>query len=127
LAKALKGNRVKKILFVLRKPPHSGAYSHEMLDLIMTVAAFDQEVSVLLLDNAVFQVKKRQDAANTGLKDTAAMFKALPIYNVQTLYVEKESLQERGLTPDQLDGLVSEIPRPTLGEFFKQFDLILPT
>jgi tRNA 2-thiouridine synthesizing protein C len=117
---------VKKILFILRKPPHSGAYAQEMLDLIMTVAAFDQEVSILLLDNAVFTIKKQQDPASVGLKDTAAIFKALPIYNVRTLYVEKESLKEHGLTPDQLLEPVLEIPRNNIGEFFKQFGLILP-
>jgi tRNA 2-thiouridine synthesizing protein C len=116
---------MKKILFVLRKPPHSGAYAQEMLDIIMTVAAFDQEVSVLLLDNAVFQVKKLQNPVSNGLKDTVAIFKALPIYNVQILCVEKESLQERGLSPDQLDEPVLEIPRDKIGEFFKQFNLIL--
>jgi tRNA 2-thiouridine synthesizing protein C len=116
---------MKKILFVLRKPPHSGAYSQEMLDVIMTVAAFDQEVSVLLLDNAVFQIKKHQNPARLGLKDTEAMFKALPIYNVQSLYVEKESLQERGLEKDDLDEAVSEIPRNEVGEFFKKFSLVL--
>jgi tRNA 2-thiouridine synthesizing protein C len=116
---------VKKILFVLRKSPHSGAYSQEMLDVIMTVAAFDQEVSVLLLDNAVFQIKKGQNPERSGLKVTAAIFKALPIYNVQTLYVEKESLLERGLDKDDLDESVLEIPRIEVGEFFKQFNLIL--
>jgi tRNA 2-thiouridine synthesizing protein C len=117
---------VKKILFVLRKPPHSGAYTQEMLDIIMTAAAFDQEVSVLLLDNAVFQIKRQQNPENSGLKDTAAIFKALPIYNIQTIYVEKESLQQRGLTEDHLEGAVLGIPRNEIGEFFKEFDLILP-
>ena len=117
---------MKKILFVLRKPPHSGAYAQEMLDIIMTVAAFDQEVSILLLDNAVFQLKKQQRPEGTGLKDTATIFKALPLYDINTIYAEAESLQERGLTPDSLDESVIKIPRNNVGEFFKQFNLLLP-
>jgi tRNA 2-thiouridine synthesizing protein C len=117
---------MKKILFILRKSPHSGAYAQEMLDIIMTAAAFDQEVSVLLLDNAIFQIKQQQQPESAGLKDTAAIFKALPVYNVQTLYVEKESLQEQGLSLDQLDEPVLEILRSKIGEFFTQFDIILP-
>jgi tRNA 2-thiouridine synthesizing protein C len=116
---------MKKILFVLRKSPHSGAYAQEMLDIIMTVAAFDQDVSILLLDNAVFQLKKQQKPESAGLKDTAAIFKALPLYNINTLYAEIESLQEHGLTVDSLDEAVIEIPRNGVGEFFKQFDLVL--
>jgi tRNA 2-thiouridine synthesizing protein C len=116
---------LKKILFALRKPPHSGAYAQEMLDIIMTVAAFDQEVSILLLDNAVFQLKKQQKPETAGLKDTAAIFRALPIYNINTIYAEMESLQERGLSVANLNDPVIEIPRNKIGEFFKQFDLVL--
>lgn len=117
---------MKKILFVLTRPPHSGTYTQETLDVIMTVAAFDQEVSVLLLDNAVFQIKQGQQPLNFGLKNTAAILKALPIYNVKTLYVEKESLLERGITINTLTEPVFEIPRNEVGMFFKQFDLVLP-
>jgi tRNA 2-thiouridine synthesizing protein C len=116
---------VKKILFVLRKPPHSGAYIQEMLDIIMTVAAFDQEVSVLLLDNAVFQLKKQQKPESAGFKDTAATFKALPLYNINAIYAETESMQQRGLCVDSLDEPVIEIQRDKVGEFFKKFDLVL--
>jgi tRNA 2-thiouridine synthesizing protein C len=116
---------VKKILFVLRKPPHSGAYVQEMLDIIMTVAAFDQEVSLLLLDNAVFQLKKHQKPETADLKDTAAIYKALPLYNISTIYAETESLQERGLSTNNLDETVLEIPRNEVAKLFKQFDLVL--
>lgn len=92
----------------------------------MTVAAFEQEVSLLLLDNAVFQLKKQQRSENAGLKDTAAIFKALPLYNINTIYVESESLQTRGLSVDSLSAPVTEIPRNKVGKFFKQFDLVLP-
>lgn len=116
---------VKKILFVLRKPPHSGAYAQELLDIIMTVAAFDQETSVLLLDKAVFQIKKQQNPESAGLKDTAAIFKALPLYNINAIYVESESLEEQGLTVESLDEAVQAIPRNKVPELMKQFDLLL--
>jgi tRNA 2-thiouridine synthesizing protein C len=73
----------------------------------------------------VFQLKKHQTLEGTGLKDTAAIFKALPIYNTKTIYIETESLQEQGLTITSLNEPVIEIPRNKIGEFFKQFDLIL--
>ena len=117
---------MKKILFVLRKAPHSGAYAQEMLDIIMTAAAFDQEISILFLDNAVFQLKQQQSPEQAGLKNTAAIFKALPLYGINALCVETESLQERGLNPDKLSEAVLEIPRNKVGEFFKNFDLVLP-
>lgn len=116
---------VKKILFVLRKSPHSGAYVQEMLDIIMTVAAFDQEVSLLLLDNAVFQLKKHQEPEKAGLKNTSAIYKALPLYNINTFYAETESLQERGVGANSLNETVLEVPRNKIAKLFKQFDVVL--
>jgi tRNA 2-thiouridine synthesizing protein C len=118
---------VKKILFILRKPPHSGAYIQEVLDIVMTTTAFDQEVSLLLMDNSVFQLKKHQKLEGTGLKDTAAIFKALPVYNITAIYTETESLLENGLTADSLSEPVTEISRANIGEFLKKFDLVLST
>jgi tRNA 2-thiouridine synthesizing protein C len=116
---------VKKILFALRKPPHSGAYVQEMLDIIMTAAAFDQEVSILLLDNAVFQLKKQQQPELANLKATAVIYNALPLYDINHLYAETESLEERGLSVTNLEESVIAIPRANIGDFFKQFDLVL--
>ena len=116
---------MKKILFVLRKPPHSGTYVQEMLDIIMTVAAFDQAVTLLLLDDAVFQLKQRQQPENLGLKDTAAIFTALPLYNVDAIYVEAESLHERGLVAEQLIMPTITLPRHQIGIFMNKFDLTL--
>ncbi len=116
---------MKKILFALRKPPHNGAYVQEMLDIIMTVAAFDQEVSILLFDNAVFQLKEQQQPELANLKATATIYKALPLYDINQLYAETESLQERGLSVASLAESVVAIPRAKIGDFFKQFDLVL--
>ncbi len=115
---------MKKFLFVLRKPAHSGAYVHEMLDIILTTAAFDQSVSILWLDDAVFQLKNYQQPEILGLKDTAAMLKSLALYEVTELYIETESLQERGLTLTALCLPVQTLPRETIGEFMQRFDVV---
>ena len=116
---------MKKILFILSKPPHSGAYAQELLDIILTAAAFDQEVSVLLLDKAMFLLKNKQNPESAGLKDTTSIIKALPVYNINTLYAEAESLTEQGLTGQDLAESVTEIPRLKIGEFLSSFDLVL--
>lgn len=115
---------MKKFLFVLRKPAHSGAYLQEMLDIILTTAAFDQSVSILWLDDAVFQLKNGQQPEMLGLKDTAAMFQALALYDVTELYMETESLQERGLTLNALCLPVQTLARGTIGEFMQRFDVV---
>jgi len=115
---------MKSYLFVLRKPAHSGAYAQEMLDIILTTAAFDQKVSILLLDDGVFQLKNGQHPENVGMKDTAAIFKALKIYDVNDIHTEVESLQERGLKPGDLCLPVQEFYRKDIAGLMKQFDVV---
>jgi len=115
---------MKSCLFVLRKPSHSGAYVQEMLDIILTTAAFDQQVSILLLDDGVFQLKTGQHPESAGLKDTAAIFNALEIYDVTDIYTEVESLHERGLKPGDLCLPVQEFYRKDIAGLMKQFDIV---
>ena len=115
---------MKSYLFVLRKPAHSGAYTQEMLDIILTTAAFDQKVSILLLDDGVFQLKNGQHPENVGMKDTAAIFNALEIYDVNEIYTEVESLRERGLKTSDLHLPVQAFYRKDIAGLMKRFDVI---
>ena len=115
---------MKSYLFILQKPAHSGAYAQEMLDIILTTAAFDQAVTILLLDDGVFQLKKGQRPEIAGLKDTAVIFNALEIYDVNAIYTEVESLQERGLTPDDLTLPVQALCRKEMSGLMQRFDVV---
>ncbi|WP_262966781.1 sulfurtransferase complex subunit TusC [Methylobacter psychrophilus] len=117
---------MKSYLFVLRKPAHSGAYVQEMLDIILITAAFDQKVSILLLDDGVFQIKKGQYPEKIGMKDTSAIFNALEIYDVNDIYTEVESLQERGLTCSDLCLPVQTLYRKDIAGLMKRFDIVFP-
>ena len=115
---------MKSFLFVMRKAPHGSCYVQELLDVILTIAAFDQKISLLFLDDGVFQLKKGQNPKALEMKDTAAIFKALEIYDVRELYAEIESLQERGLKPGDLLLPVKEIYRKDVGEFMQQSNIV---
>ena len=109
----------------MQSPPHNGSKLQERLDVILTVAAFDQQVALLFLDDGVFQLKQGQQPDKQGLKDTASIFNALEIYDVKDLYVEIESLQERGLKPGDLTLPVKEFYRNDINGLVKQFDVVL--
>jgi len=115
---------IKRYLFILCKAAHSGAYAQEMLDIILTTAAFDQAVSILLLDDSVFQLKKHQYPEKHDLKDIAAIFSALEIYDIKDIYIERESLYERGISFDDLCLPVQILARKGISELMQQFDVI---
>ena len=98
----------KKFMFVNRKAPYGTAYALESLEVVLISAAFDQDVSLAFIDDGVYQIAKGQDTTGIGQKNFSATYKALGDYEINKLYVEKESLEERGLTLDDLMDLTWE-------------------
>lgn len=99
---------IKKFLYVNRKAPYGTIYAQESLEVVLIGAAFDQDVSLAFLDDGVFQLTKDQDTKEIGLKNFSATYRALGDYEVTKLYVEKESLEERGLTLEDLQNIEYE-------------------
>lgn len=99
---------VKKFMYVNRKAPYGTIYALEALEVVLIGAAFDQDVSLAFIDDGVFQLTDGQKTDDIGIKNFSPAFRALGDYDVTKLYVEKESLDERGLTPDDLMDLVWE-------------------
>ena len=99
---------VKKFMFVNRKAPYGTVYALESLEVVLIAAAFDQDVSLAFLDDGVYQLTKGQDTKMIGQKNFSATYNALGDYDINQIFVEKESLEERGMTEDDLMPLVYE-------------------
>ncbi len=96
------GATIKKFLYVNRKAPYGTIYALESLEVVLIGAAFEQDVSLAFIDDGVFQLSKGQSTDAIGVKNFSPTYRALGDYEVTKLYVEKESLDERGLTLDDL-------------------------
>lgn len=92
----------KSFMYVNRKAPYGTIYALEALEVVLISAAFEQDVSLAFLDDGVFQLVKGQNTAGIGMKNFSPTFKALGDYEIRQLYVERESLDERGLTSEDL-------------------------
>ena len=99
---------VKKFLYVNRKAPYGTIYALESLEVVLIGAAFEQDVALAFLDDGVFQLTKGQNTDGIGMKNFSPTFRALGDYDVQKLFVERESLEERGLSEDDLIEVVYE-------------------
>ena len=116
----------KKFLFVMRKPPHGSIYPYEGLEVILIVAAYDQELSALFLDDGVLVLKKGQETKGIGVKEFSKTFRVLGDYGVENLWVEKESLEARGLNADDLITDVTVVGADEVKKILQQQDVILP-
>jgi tRNA 2-thiouridine synthesizing protein C len=93
---------VKKFMYVNRKAPYGTIYALEGLEVVLISAAFDQDVSLAFLDDGVYQLVKGQQTKGIDVKNFSPTYRALEGYDIEKLYVERESLEARGLTEDQL-------------------------
>lgn len=101
-------SETKKFLYVNRKAPYGTVYALESLEVVLIGAAFEQDVQLLFIDDGVFQIAKGQDTAGAEMKNFSPTYTALGDYDVQKMYVCKDSLAERGLTLEDLMPLTYE-------------------
>lgn len=116
---------VKKFLYVNRRAPHGTVYAHEALEVVLIGAAFDQDVSLAFIDDGVFQLKKNQDTSEIYTKNFSKIYSALEMYDVEKLYVERESLQSRGLTEDDLSVDVKVIDSYEMKKLMSDSEVVL--
>lgn len=98
----------KKFLYVNRKAPHGSIYALESLEVVLIGAAFEQQVTLAFIDDGVYQLLQNQDSSAIGTKNFSPTYRALGDYDVNRIFVERESLEVRGLSKDDLMPLTWE-------------------
>lgn len=116
---------MKSVLYLHSKAPYSSMATREGIDAAMATAAFGVETALLFLDDGVFQILKDQQPDQAEMKRTAPMFEALEMYGVEQIYVCRDTLQARGLTPESLMIPVQVLDKNAIQQLFTRFDHIL--
>lgn len=93
---------IKKFMYLNRRAPYGTIYAWESLEVILIAAAFDQEVSLMFIDDGVFQLVKGSDTSESAMKNFMPTYRTLGDYGVRHMYVDQASLEARGLTQDDL-------------------------
>ena len=115
----------KKFMFVNRSAPYGTIYALESLEVVLISAAFDQDVSLAFVDDGVWQLTRGQQTKGIGLKNFSPTYRALDGYDVEKLYVERESLEARGLSEDDLIVDVTVLSSGELGRLMDEQDVVL--
>jgi tRNA 2-thiouridine synthesizing protein C len=116
---------MKKFMFVNRKPPYGTIYALESLEVVLIAATFDQDVSLVFVDDGVYELVKGQDTKATGIKNHSKTYRALEGYDVEKLYVERESLESRGLTAEDLLVDVTVLSSAEVADLMDEQDVVL--
>lgn len=92
----------KKILVVLSQSPYCGSLAREAIDYCLAAAAFEQNIQLLFTGDAVLQLLKDQHPESIDQKNLSKTLSALPIYGVNTFYVDQDALTHYRLTDKHL-------------------------
>jgi tRNA 2-thiouridine synthesizing protein C len=115
----------KKFMFVNRKAPYGTVYALESLEVVLITAAFDQDVSLVFMDDGVYQLKRGMQTKGIETKNFSPAYRALESYDIEKLYVERESMVSRGLEKDDLVVDVTVLGREELGRLMAGQDVVL--
>jgi tRNA 2-thiouridine synthesizing protein C len=117
--------KIKKFLYVNRKAPYGTIYALESLEVVLITAAFDQDVSLAFIDDGVYQVVKGQHTKGIDVKNFSPTYRALEGYDIEKLYVEKESMETRGLKESDFIVPVKVLSAAEMADLMLTQDVIL--
>lgn len=92
----------KRHLLVMRRSPYGSSLARASVDLGLAMGAFDQAFDLLFLGDGVLQLLQQQDSATIGLKNIGKALSSLPLYDVESVYVDSAALARHGISKDQL-------------------------
>lgn len=116
---------VKRFMFLNRKAPHGTVYALEGLEVVLITAAFDQDVSLVFTDDGVYQLMKGIDTKGVEVKDFSKTYRALEGYDIEKLYVDRSSMEARGLTEDDLIVDVSVLSDDEMKNLMAEQDVVI--
>jgi len=87
----------KTVAIVNTQAPFSSAAGKEALDAALIFGSFEQAISLFFIGDGVFQMIGDQNASSIAVKDYLKTFSALEFYDIENIYLCKESLNERNL------------------------------
>lgn len=101
-------SQIKSFVYINRKAPYGTIYALESLEVVLIGAAFDQQVKLVFMDDGVYQLTKNQNPEGIGMKNFSKTYAALGDYDITEIYIDQESLEQRGLGVEDLQDLVYE-------------------
>jgi tRNA 2-thiouridine synthesizing protein C len=90
----------------------------------LACAVFEQDVNYVFLDDGIYQLLKGQDGAAIQSKTLGNALETLALYSIENVYVDQQSLKERGIDAAELLPNIQLIENGALSSLIKNADLV---
>ena len=115
----------KSVLIINRNAPYVSSHARESLDIALTCAIFEMPVSLLFLDSGIYQLLKQQAGSAIEQKNLESMLSALPMYDIENIYVSAASMQQLGIESHELCLSVQALSDQEIATLIQQQDSVL--
>lgn len=115
----------KSVLILNQHAPYGTSYAREALDVALTCSIFEMPVSLAFLGDGLFQLLKSHNTQQTGHKNIESMLSALPMYDIDQIFVCAEDLEANALSETDLGLPVQIISRNDLSKLLDSHDTVL--
>ncbi len=88
-------------LFLIHCPPYQSNQARETLDLVLATAIFNDNTAVVFINDGVFQLLNGQQTTSEQ-KNIGKSIQAFELYGINALYVDENSLTNRGIKQESL-------------------------
>jgi tRNA 2-thiouridine synthesizing protein C len=114
----------------MRKAPYGSLYNWEGLQTLLIMGAYQMQgaiqVAVAFVDDGVFAIAPGQDAGPLGMKAVAKTYPALPDFEIDRFYADRQSLADRNLDPDALVIKPELLDAEGLARLLEDHEAVLP-
>ena len=115
----------KRLLLVCRTAPYGNSLARESIEAALAAGALGVKVSVLFLDEGVWQLVEHQKPESIASKNHGAILSALPLYDIEQTWVDSDSLNQRGIDGKNLIDLAQVINSNQVKVVLASYEAIL--
>ena len=92
----------------------------EPIELLLALAAFDQQPKLLLLGEGVLYANALQQAKRTNGKAASKVMSALPMYDCEEIFIRQSDIKRFGLENDILHPFCTAIDKQQVQQLIQQ-------
>jgi len=113
-------------MFLCRQAPYGTIYAYEGLEVMLIFGAFEEDYTAVFVDDGVLDLKKDKDASGLEMKEFSTTYRVMEDYGIEKVYVDGESMKERGITPEDLMIPVEVVDRNAIAKAMAEQDIVIP-
>ena len=116
---------MKNFLIIIDSAPYGSVYGQEMIDLALAVAAFNQMVTLLFVNDGVYHLLAGQHPKQLGYKQYTEVYRALQFYEITHYCIAQTTLQHYLIDVSELMIEIKVVSDDDIDQLMRQADFVI--